>query len=60
MTKKLLFQLHWLFGISAGLVLSVMGLSGATLAFEDEVVRWANPPLAAAAARHAAGESPLP
>lgn len=59
-TKKLLFQLHWLFGISAGLVLSVMGLSGATLAFEDEIVRWANPPLAEAAARHAAGESPLP
>ncbi|MFC6840264.1 PepSY domain-containing protein [Xanthomonas theicola] len=60
MTKKLLFQLHWLLGISAGLVLSVMGLSGATLSFEDEIVRWANPPLAAAAARHAAGESPLP
>ncbi|MCC4594517.1 sulfite reductase flavoprotein subunit alpha [Xanthomonas campestris pv. phormiicola] len=60
MTKKLLFQLHWLFGISAGLVLSVMGLSGATLAFEDEIVRWANPPLAEVAARHAAGESPLP
>ncbi|QNH10966.1 iron-uptake factor [Xanthomonas sp. SI] len=59
-TKKLLFQLHWLFGISAGLVLSVMGLSGATLAFEDEIVRWANPPLAEVAARHAAGESPLP
>ncbi len=59
-TKKLLFQLHWLFGISAGLVLSVMGLSGATLAFEDEIVRWANPPLADVAARHAAGESPLP
>ncbi len=58
--KSLLFQLHWLLGISAGLVLSVMGLSGATLAFEDEIVRLANPPLAAIAARHAAGEQPLP
>ncbi|WP_157835448.1 PepSY-associated TM helix domain-containing protein, partial [Xanthomonas sp. SHU 166] len=56
MIKSLLFQLHWLLGISAGLVLSVMGLSGATLAFEDEIVRLANPPLAAIAARHAAGE----
>ncbi|WP_157836468.1 PepSY-associated TM helix domain-containing protein, partial [Xanthomonas sp. SHU 308] len=45
MIKSLLFQLHWLLGISAGLVLSVMGLSGATLAFEDEIVRLANPPL---------------
>ncbi len=60
MFKTLLFQLHWLLGISAGLVLSVMGLSGATLSFEDEILRWANPPLAAVAARHAAGEAPLP
>ena len=58
--KTLLFQLHWLLGISAGLVLSVMALSGATLAFEDEIVRWANPPLRAVAARHAAGDAPLP
>ncbi|WP_045770710.1 PepSY domain-containing protein [Xanthomonas albilineans] len=60
MIKRLLFQLHWLLGISAGLVLSVMGLSGATLAFEDEIVRLVNPPLAATAARYAAGEQPLP
>lgn len=60
MLKKILFQLHWFLGISAGLVLSVMGLSGATLAFEDEILRWANPPLAEVAARHAAGEAPLP
>jgi sulfite reductase (NADPH) flavoprotein alpha-component len=60
MLKTILFQLHWLLGISAGLVLSVMGLSGATLAFGDEIVRWANPPVAEAARRYAAGEAVLP
>ncbi|MCD7099029.1 sulfite reductase flavoprotein subunit alpha [Stenotrophomonas sp. MMGLT7] len=60
MLKKILFQLHWVLGISAGLVLALMGLSGATMSFEDEIVRWANPPLADAAARHAAGQAPLP
>ncbi|WP_022972316.1 PepSY domain-containing protein [Xanthomonas maliensis] len=60
MIKTLLFQLHWLLGISAGLVLSVMGASGAMMSFEDEILRWANPPLPAAAARHAAGDAALP
>ena len=27
MLKKILFQLHWLLGISAGLVLALMGLT---------------------------------
>ncbi|MBN6149784.1 sulfite reductase flavoprotein subunit alpha [Xanthomonas sp. AmX2] len=60
MFKKILFQLHWLFGISAGLVLAVMGLSGATLAFQDEIERLANPSLAAVAAQHSAGATTLP
>lgn len=35
MFKNVLFQLHWLLGITAGAVLAVMGLSGAVLSFED-------------------------
>ena len=27
--KKTLFQLHWFFGITAGLVLALMGVTGA-------------------------------
>ncbi|QEO95385.1 iron-uptake factor [Xanthomonas oryzae pv. oryzicola] len=58
--KSLLFQLHWLLGITAGLVLSVMGLTGASMSFENEIVRMANPAIAQLAQRHAAGERPLP
>lgn len=59
MLKTVVFQLHWLLGITAGTVLAVMGLSGATLAFEDEIMRAANPALAQVVQRHAAGEQPL-
>ncbi len=58
--KTLLFQLHWLLGITAGLVLSVMGATGALMSFEDEVVRLVNPAIAQLAQRHAAGEQALP
>lgn len=58
--KTLLFQLHWLLGITAGLVLSVMGVTGALLSFEDEIVRLANPAVAQLAERNAAGERALP
>ncbi|WP_043927500.1 PepSY domain-containing protein, partial [Xanthomonas citri] len=60
MIKTLLFQLHWLLGITAGLVLSVMGLTGAAMSFENEIVRMANPAIAQLAQRHAAGERALP
>ncbi|MFC7519876.1 PepSY domain-containing protein [Xanthomonas populi] len=60
MLKTVLFQLHWLFGITAGLVLSVMGLTGALMSFENEIVRLANPAIAQLAQRHAAGERPMP
>ncbi|MFC3940577.1 flavodoxin [Pseudomonas gingeri NCPPB 3146 = LMG 5327] len=43
MLKKTLFQLHWLFGISAGLVLAFMGITGATVSFQDELLRLLNP-----------------
>ena len=41
--KKLWFQLHWFVGITAGTVLMVIGLTGATLAFREEVLDWLNP-----------------
>ncbi len=37
MTKTILFQIHWLLGITAGLVLALMGLTGASMSFEDEI-----------------------
>ncbi|MGQ7815572.1 PepSY domain-containing protein [Metapseudomonas furukawaii] len=43
MFKKILFQLHWLFGISAGLVLALMGITGAAYSFQDEILRALNP-----------------
>ncbi|MGE7958656.1 PepSY domain-containing protein [Pseudomonas sp. NPDC089530] len=43
MLKKTLFQLHWFFGISAGLVLALMGVTGAVVSFQDEILRALNP-----------------
>ncbi|RON18007.1 flavodoxin [Pseudomonas brassicacearum] len=43
MLKKTLFQLHWFFGISAGLVLALMGITGATVSFQDEILNVLNP-----------------
>lgn len=43
MVKKILFQLHWLLGISAGLVLALMGVTGASLSYQDELLRLLNP-----------------
>ncbi|MBF8764393.1 PepSY domain-containing protein [Pseudomonas putida] len=42
MLKKTLFQLHWLFGITAGLVLAVMGITGALYSFQDELLSALN------------------
>ncbi|KPX93616.1 Sulfite reductase flavoprotein, alpha-component [Pseudomonas amygdali pv. mori] len=41
--KKVLFQLHWFFGITAGLVLTLMGITGALYSFEDEILDVLNP-----------------
>lgn len=40
--KKIIFQLHWFFGISAGLVLAIMGITGALYSFEGEITRALN------------------
>ncbi len=58
MLKKVWFQLHWLFGISAGLVLALMGVTGATLSFQDELLRAFNPS-SLTVARQATGVLPL-
>jgi sulfite reductase (NADPH) flavoprotein alpha-component len=41
--KKTVFQLHWLLGISAGLVLSLMGITGALYSFQEELLLALNP-----------------
>ena len=41
--KKSLFQLHWFFGITAGLVLALMGITGAIWSFQDELLELFNP-----------------
>ncbi len=43
MLTKILFQVHWFFGITAGLVLALMGITGALYSFEDEILEWINP-----------------
>jgi len=40
--KKSLFQLHWFFGITAGLVLALMGTTGAIWSFQEELLRLFN------------------
>ena len=43
MFKKIIFQLHWFFGITAGLVLALMGITGASYSFEEEILQLINP-----------------
>jgi sulfite reductase (NADPH) flavoprotein alpha-component len=38
MIRWTIYHLHWLLGITAGVVLSVMGVTGAIMAFEDEIM----------------------
>ena len=44
-TRKFIFRLHWIAGITAGLVLTVVGATGGLLAMEKPVLRWLNPQL---------------
>ena len=41
--RWVLFQLHWLLGITAGIVLAVMGVTGALMSFQDEILEALNP-----------------
>ncbi|MEB3767483.1 sulfite reductase flavoprotein subunit alpha [Acinetobacter sp. MD2] len=42
MFKKVLFQLHWFLGITAGLILSIMGISGALFSYDQQILQWIN------------------
>jgi sulfite reductase (NADPH) flavoprotein alpha-component len=53
--RKAWVQLHWLIGIVAGSVLMLVGLSGATLAFREEILDALNP-----GSRHVAAGATAP
>jgi len=42
MFRNIWFQAHWLIGITAGIVLAIVGLTGAMLAFETPLQQWLN------------------
>ena len=42
MFRNFLFQIHWFLGITAGVVLAIVGLTGGMLAFEQEILRLMN------------------
>ena len=42
MFKKTLFQIHWFLGITAGLILSLMGVTGAIYSYESQILKWLN------------------
>ncbi|HET8700706.1 MAG TPA: PepSY domain-containing protein, partial [Nitrococcus sp.] len=42
MLRNVWFQLHWFIGITAGLVLAVVGFTGGILSLEQDVLRWIN------------------
>ena len=56
--KSILFRLHWISGITAGLVLAVVGVTGALLGFEAELIRALNPALAIEAKDRTAPKPP--
>ncbi|WP_336175186.1 PepSY domain-containing protein [Acinetobacter ursingii] len=42
MFKKTFFQIHWFLGITAGLILSLMGVTGAIYSYEQQILEWIN------------------
>ena len=42
-TRNALFQVHWFLGITAGIVLALVGVTGGLLSFEDELLKAWNP-----------------
>nr|WP_315258563.1 sulfite reductase flavoprotein subunit alpha [uncultured Duganella sp.] len=56
--KKLWFQLHWFVGITAGTVLMVIGLTGAILAFREQILDALNPGVRNVAVQNAPVLSP--
>ncbi|HEY0230391.1 MAG TPA: PepSY-associated TM helix domain-containing protein [Dokdonella sp.] len=52
--KRVLFRLHWICGLTAGLVLAVTGFTGGLLGFEEPLLRLLNPQLHIEAAARSA------
>ena len=44
MWKKIWFYVHWIVGLIAGIVLIVVGVTGAALSFEQEITEFINKP----------------
>ena len=38
--RRVLFWTHLFFGLSAGLVIAIMSVTGLALAFEEEIIEW--------------------
>lgn len=49
--RNVLFQVHWFLGITAGLVLALVGVTGGILSFEDELLKAWNPGVMSVEAR---------
>lgn len=58
MTRRIFFQIHWFLGITAGIVLALMGVTGASMSFEDEIVEALSPRLFAPGAPSAPDLTP--
>ena len=43
MLKKIFFQIYLFLGITAGLILSIMGVTGAIYSYEQPIQKWLNP-----------------
>lgn len=41
--RKLLFNLHWFLGITAGFIIVIVGVTGAMLSFQPQILTWLNP-----------------
>ena len=42
-TRRILFRVHWAAGLVAGVVLAIVGVTGAMIGFEAEWLAWLNP-----------------
>ena len=42
MLKKVFFQIHWFLGITAGLILSLMGITGAIYSYDQQILEFIN------------------
>ncbi len=42
MLRNTLFQIHWFLGITAGFILSIMGVTGAIYSYEPQILKWLN------------------